>query len=349
MKLERLKANDQPELKLNVLQLKMKEQVSQKVKEKVYDFETVNCAVCNSAEKELIGEKDRYGLYFPVNVCRDCGLVYTSPRMTQAAYDAFYNTEYRKLYNGVESATKVFFDNQKKKGQHIFNYLSAHQLLKEDTKFVLEVGCGAGGIIDYFSDQGYEVKGIDLGAEYINYGKEKHGLDLETATLADISTAKKPDLIIYSHILEHILDINQEIELIKKFLKKNTLVYIEVPGVKEIHKNYQSNILRYFQNAHTFHFTLESLVNLMRKHGFELVEGNQFVKSVFMYSGKPQQPKNDYQSVNDYIDQIEKKRHLYPFTINAIKMNTKNMMLSLLDKSGTRKYAKQLREKITGK
>jgi len=349
MILERLENNGKAELKLNVLQKEMKAQVAEKVRTKKYEFEEISCSVCNSSEHSLIGEKDRYGLYFSVNVCRDCGLVYTSPRMTQTAYDEFYNTEYRKLYNGVASAREGFFEKQKKKGKHIFDFLKDHHLLKSDSKYVLEVGCGAGGIIDYFRDHNFIVKGIDLGDEYINYGKEKHGLDLETATLADISNEKKPDIIIYSHILEHILDVNKEIELIKKFIKKNTLVYIEVPGIKEIHKNYEANILKYFQNAHTFHFTLESLVNLMSKHGFELVEGNQFVKSIFKYTGVSKNITNDYLPVVEYIKRIEKKRILYPFTINAIRYNAKLKVLGLLDKTGTRKLARQLKEKIKGK
>ena len=97
MVLERLKNDGIAELKLNALQQKMKEQVSQKVKEKSYTFEEVNCSICNSSKKELLGEKDRYGLYFPVNVCCDCGLVYTSPRMTQTSYNEFYNTEPLRL------------------------------------------------------------------------------------------------------------------------------------------------------------------------------------------------------------------------------------------------------------
>jgi len=349
MILKRLKNDGVPELNLNALQQKMKQQVTEKVRKKTYKFEEINCSICNSSKKELLGEKDRYGLYFSVNICIDCGLVYTSPRMTQAAYNEFYNTEYRKLYVGMATAGANFFENQKKKGKHIFNYFRDHQLLNENVKYVLEVGCGAGGIIDYFKDKGYQVKGIDLGEEYINYGKKEYGLNLETATLADISNEEKPDIIIYSHIMEHILDVNKEIELIKLFTKKNTLVYIEVPSIKEIHKNYEANILRYLQNAHTFHFTLESLVNLMGKHGFELVEGNQFVKSIFKYTGVSKNYTNDYSSVVNYIKQTEKKRFLYPFTMHAIRENSKLKILSFLDKTDTRRLAKNLKEKIKGK
>jgi len=347
--LKRLKNDGVAELNLNALQQKMKQQVTEKVKKKTYKFEEINCLICNSSEKKLLGEKDRYGLYLSVNICCNCGLTYTSPRMTQTAYNEFYNTEYRKLYIGTENPKEDFFEDQKKKGEHIFNYFKNHQLLNNDTKYVLEVGCGAGGIIDYFRDKGFQVKGIDLGEKYVNYGKSEHGLDLETATLADISNKKKPDIIIYSHVLEHILDINKEIKLITQFLKKNTLVYIEVPSIKEIHKNYESNILRYLQNAHTFHFTLESLVNLMSKHGFELVEGNQFVKSIFKYTGVFKNYTNDYSSVVNYINQTEKKRFLYPFSIHAIGENAKQKVLSFLDKTDTRSLAKNLKEKLKGK
>ena len=49
-------------------------------------------------------------------------------------------------------------------------------------------------------------------------------------------------------------------------------------------KQYNKDDEKYFQNAHTFHFTLESLENLMAKHGIELIHGNQFVRSAFRHT-----------------------------------------------------------------
>ena len=65
------------------------------------------------------------------------------------------------------------------------------------------------------------------------------------------------------------------------------------------------NILKYFQNAHTFHFTLESGKNLMANNGFELSHGNQFVMSAFRKTKKDLAVISDYQNTIDCIEKME--------------------------------------------
>ena len=216
MRLKRLKNNGIPELKLNQLQIAMKKQIESNIQEKKYVFENINCPICNLDNSEQLGEKDRYGLCFSTVICKDCGLIYTNPRMTQLSYNEFYNTEYRKLYGGTEKANELFFSRQQAKGKRIHDFLTTDSLINSEKLFVLEVGCGAGGILHYFKNKGNVVKGIDLGKEYINYGREKYNLDLETGTLENLLLKRKPDLIIYSHVLEHILDLETELKLIIK-------------------------------------------------------------------------------------------------------------------------------------
>lgn len=345
MRLKRLKNNRIPEMKLNKLQLDMKKQIESNIEEKIYVFENINCPICKIDHYEKLGEKDRYGLYYTTVICKDCGLIYTNPRMTQDSYNEFYNTEYRKLYGGVEKANDLFFTRQKVKGEKIFNFLKSNALIDSNNLLVLEVGCGAGGILHFFKSKGNTIKGIDLGAEYINYGKETYNLDLEIGTLENLSLSRKPDLIIYSHVLEHILDLENELKLIRKYAHENTIVYIEVPGVKEIHQNYKMNILLYFQNAHVYHFTLTTLKNIMLKNGFTFLNGNEFVMSAF----KLKEPKsninlqNDYIPATSYIDRIEKRRKLYPITPNGFKRNSQNYILKIADIVRVRKILKGLK------
>ena len=345
--LPRIKNNKVPELALNQIQSEMKAKVEKKIEEGIYNFEEVGCPICNTNDAKLIGEKDRYGLYFSTKICTSCGLVYTNPRMTQDSYNNFYNDEYRKLYNGSEKPTTSFFDRQKTKGKKIYDFLHERNIIESDKISVLEVGCGAGGILKYFEEKGATVKGLDLGEEYINYGVKEYGLDLEAGTLSDIKLRNKPDLIIYSHILEHILDVNKEIELINKLSNENTIIYIEVPGIKEIHKNYEMNILKYFQNAHTYHFTLKSLENLMSRGGFELIHGNEFVMTAFKRTSLKPSISNDYESTIAYILKNEKKKNLFIFTKIGAVYTFKKLILLFLDKTKTRSLAKKIKSKIS--
>ncbi len=347
MLLPRLKNDRIPELKLNKLQREMADQISRKVDAGTYQFEEILCPICDSGQKELIGQKDRYGLFFATNICAYCGLVYTSPRMTKESYHHFYNSEYRKLYVAKKTAVQSFFESQKRKGQRIYDFLNKHQLLSDAPLFVFEVGCGAGGILEFFREKGHAVKGIDLGEKYIAYGKRTFGLNPDVGVLSNCKMDKKPDVIIYSHVLEHILDLNDELQTIKENITEHTLIYIEVPGVKEIHKNYESNILRYFQNAHTFHFSLETLANLFAKNGFELIHGNQFVQAVFKYNKNTVIIQSDYSKTKEYILSIEEKKGSYSFTLMRIRKKATKLLLFVLDKTKTRGVVKSIKRWLT--
>ena len=49
---------------------------------------------------------------------------------------------------------------------------------------------------------------------------------------------------------------------------KNGILFIEVPSILELN-DYYFNVKRFYQNAHTFNFTKESLLNLLNKNNFD--------------------------------------------------------------------------------
>ena len=58
-----------PVLKLNLLQLSIKQEVDRLVKIGEYGFESVPCVLCEDSDFKLLSQKDRYGLYMPVVIC----------------------------------------------------------------------------------------------------------------------------------------------------------------------------------------------------------------------------------------------------------------------------------------
>lgn len=315
-----------PSISLNELQIQMRNQVQGKVNSGEYGFESVSCLLCDNSNCEAVTDQDRYGLSFSVQLCKICGLMYTSPRMTAKAYGEFYDNEYRPLYVGKARAGDDFFNEQKRQGQRIYNYLvSSGQDLSKPLR-VLEVGCGAGGILETFRSKGHTVLGLDLGSEYVAFGKENYGLDLRVGFLSTLALDFAPDLIIYSHVMEHILNPLQEMQEIKKHAGENTLVYVEVPGVKNIHKGYEMDIMKYYQNAHSVHFTLTSLSSMMLQCGFGLISGDEYVHSVFSPSKAVFDFENEYVSTRDYLIKTERTRWQYPYTLRALKGRVKRWM-----------------------
>ncbi len=319
---KRYEYDGKPIKHLNSLQIEMKRQVERKIENNIYQFEVIPCCICGSAEFKPLAGKDRYGLYMPVVICERCGLIQTNPRMNQESYNEFYNHEYRKLYTGMETPTDVFFQVQYRKGQEIFNYLQDVQVLPKPVTglFVFEVGCGAGGILQYFRERGCRVKGVDLGEEYLEFGQTKYGLELSVGTIADAQLDEPPDLIIYSHVLEHILTPNEELAQVYRQLSDAGMLYIELPGLKNIIRSGGMDFLRILQNAHTYHFTLTTLENLLRANGFQLVVGDETIKTVFNKSNNYEiETINDYDAVLRYLNKAEILRKLLVVPFYTLK------------------------------
>ena len=319
---------------LNRIQLDFRDRVTDKIQQQKYRFEEVPCGFCGADVGEELAGSDRYGLEFHVKVCRDCGGVYTSPRMNQESYNLFYNEEYRPLYVGAATAGSEFFLGQVKHGEEILQIVQQAQPgFNETSKVVWEVGCGAGGILQVFKSNGHRVLGVDLGEEYLEYGKTHYNLDLRSGTLLGLAKLPTPDLIIYSHVMEHILDLNAELLLLNQLEGPQTLLYIEVPGIKNIHKSYGGDIMTYFQNAHVWHFTLTSLRRVFERHGFELVEGDEFVKAVFKKRNETSTAVNlgsEKDSVIGYVMSVERNRWRYRYSPRFVYYKLKTQLKKLV-------------------
>lgn len=228
----------------------------------------------------------------------------TNPRMTQDSYDYFYDKEYGKLYRNHDKMDEEYFMKRVEYGQGVYNYIKANW--KGDIKDVLEIGCAAGGILYYFDFEGCYVTGCDLGSDYIAYG-QRLGMDLRQCHSKELlNDGKKYDLIILNHVLEHFLNIEQELDVISKLLKEDGVLFVAVPGIKALVSTYSNDFLKYLQNAHVYDFTLGTLEQVMNKYGFELIVGNENINSIFKYTGvKREMEKNYFLDIMSFLYQLE--------------------------------------------
>ncbi len=329
---------------LSAIQRQTRDQIITKIQSKFYRLEKVDCCICGSSDEdfELLSEKDRYGLYHHVVICRNCGLIQNNPRLTPDALNEFYGTEYRPLYSGGQQANDDQFQNAYKRGRSIYTYLVEAGLWEQlpETPYVVEIGCGSGGILKYFQDHGCNVLGVDLNADYLKYGIKHAGLNLLNGNIDTVlekskqSSSQPVNIIIYSHVLEHISDVVEELGKIESVMSPDTLLYIEVPGVKYL-KTYGYDFLRSLQNAHVYYFSLSTLSNLLRKHGFELVAGTEFVRAVYRRSREdsttPVSYINDYRATMRYLRLVETARY---WKYSQAKYNARMRLFDILQTLG---------------
>ena len=237
-------------MKINTDQIEAVKEFNNKITQNAYKIEHVTC-LCNSKNSRNISNNDRYGLWNPVVICRDCGLIYANPRLTLESYNLFYSTdEYRRIYeageiNYIERAKQRFNNGY---GRHIFNEIDPIVKDKKDIR-VMEFGCAAGWNLSHFTNEGYHVTGYDYSPSLIALGRSR-GLNLFVGSFKEITG--EYDVIILSHVIEHFTSLFQDIREIITHLKKGGIVYIEVPDMDKYGKGQ-------LQNAHVYYFTKRTL------------------------------------------------------------------------------------------
>jgi hypothetical protein len=81
--------------------------------------EHVDC-FCGGADDELLGDRDRYGFYYPLVLCRRCGIIRASPRMPKDALGRFYGTTYRDVYGDADASFESRYEPSLEQAREFF-------------------------------------------------------------------------------------------------------------------------------------------------------------------------------------------------------------------------------------
>ena len=237
---------DHPHVKLSEIQNQSLCEFERKVKQKAYKFENVSC-LCGAPGGILVTERDRYCLPVKTYLCTSCGTLRTSPRLDEPSLSTFYEQDYRSIYVGNSQAPDEFFEQQKTHGVSIKDFVWK---ISEPEKIVtvFEVGCGAGGILIPFQNLGCKVFGCDLGSQYLYRGVSE-GLTLEHGDIESLYQYGKADLVILSHVLEHFPKPLEALKKISQGMSDGGYLYVEVPGVFNIHNAYGDPLLFFSKRA----------------------------------------------------------------------------------------------------
>lgn len=287
-------------IRLSQLQLKARNRMLENMKNE-YRFVKVNCE-CGNNDYEVLSEKDRYGLPVRTVICKRCGLVYQNPSLDDESTKDFYSNLYRKLYGS--SSISSYFQLQIKRGIRIRNWV--YEELGYTPRTVIEIGCGAGGILKAFQLSGAKTLGVDFDEDYLEYGSSK-GLHLKFGGVDEV-IPHQADLVILSHVLEHFTNIEMELDVLKNILSLEGYLYVEVPGIFNLKPNLY-DFLFSVQNAHNYYFTLGTLKQILRSYGWKLAHGNENIYSVFKYTENIDYcKKNYYPEIKQYLIYYEKMR-----------------------------------------
>ncbi|MFW6277532.1 MAG: class I SAM-dependent methyltransferase [Prolixibacteraceae bacterium] len=228
------------------------------------DLISRNCPCCDSNDTKVISKKMKDGINLPTVICKKCALVYSNPIPKVETINRFYTEAYNDYYIHIP---KLEIPNRiPSYMEKIIEVIVRH--LPDKNSSILEIGSGNGLLLYYLQKKYKNALGIEPGPN-IKDAISRFGLNaihgfFETYDFGD----KKFDALMMLHVFEHFYDINETLEKCNSLLKKDGLLFFELPN---IHKPYHSLDNYFLRYVHLINYSESSVENMLRKHGFEVV------------------------------------------------------------------------------
>jgi SAM-dependent methyltransferase len=161
-----------------------------------------------------------------------------------------------------------------------FRIRQAQRLLKSDKLKVLDIGSGShSATITKQWLPGCHYTGVDIERNFGNNEADIKAMDAffeMDLTRLDFSAIPDDnyDLIIMSHVIEHLHNGDQVIAGLLPKLKKNGVIYIEFPSARSVNFPSMRETLNFYDDpTHCRIYTVKEVSELLRSKGLEVVSG----------------------------------------------------------------------------
>ncbi len=209
--------------------------------------------------------------------CGGCGLVQVYPQPDTTTLTQYYMEDYRKFLQYGQQVSdpqafprdNLFYFNR---GESIAELLRPH--VTTPNPEMLDVGAGYGHILNSLKQRFPQARknAIEYSEVCVNFLK-KTGVSVASLPMEEVlaGCAEQYDLVILSHVLEHLQDPGKSLALIRRCLKPGGIFYAEVPNIP------RESLLKYpdhhwaprYDEPHITFFSKLTLERLVARAGFQ--------------------------------------------------------------------------------
>lgn len=223
---------------------------------KAPDDSAWRCYLCGGGEAERVARNIDFGL--DVFSCLSCGLTQTD-YVSEADLEAYYRLAYSDDHGRAKSDSYTAFSKSRGLAQRRFIEQASDQKIET----ILDFGAGAGGGVHAFSENAKRLVAFDPDPEM--QGLIKKNSPAQAVSASELFSGAFDgvfDLVIVSHVLEHLPDPRYTLGRLSALLKDEGLLFIEVPHespqiVQDIMAELKTG------TGHLFHFNRVSLKRMV--------------------------------------------------------------------------------------
>lgn len=207
---------------------------------------------------------------FAVVRCTDCGFKFTNPVPDLSDLGNYYKSEDYVSHSSSKKGLINFLYNIVRK-RTLRQKVKLVQRLSKGTK-LLDVGCGTGHFLMAAKAAGFDVLGIEPDEDARRFANEKNNVKALNRD-SFLTLSDQFDVISLWHVLEHLPDLNADIDRLSALLKPDGKLLIAVPNPESNDaKMYGANWAGYDVPRHLYHFSPVVIRDLFNRHGFSCLE-----------------------------------------------------------------------------
>lgn len=231
------------------------------------------CPFCGGTD--LVKTDSKY-LFTSLQRCRNCKLEHRHPKDDKEWLRRFYQTEYAidtHMMTKLPSDAEIvkLKENNFSSLRSYQNYLDA--LFKEDSGIkVVDYGCSWGYNVYKLAKSGNQVVGFEISVPRAEFGKEKLGVAIYSDTEF---LPVENDLVLSSHVIEHLDNINDFISVSCRLLKKDGIFMAFCPNGSDPYKKREPDIWHVSWGAvHPNSLTVEFAQYAFRNNPYLILTGD---------------------------------------------------------------------------
>lgn len=238
--------------------------------------------MCNNSEFEKLFKIGNMKILSPsfknkdsyILSCKKCGHTFVDSDATQEDFNNYYRSDSAHALSYYECYGKEHTDN------YFSDVLNKFKNFITKNSAIIDVASGVGDFSQFLIEHGYKnVTALDISERCCKLLKDKKIPFVLSDTIQfDKTLERKYDAAVLLHSLEHYLDFKAALEGVKKLVKPNGIIYVETPDAQR-YCDVEAVPFTMFTYEHTFHLTQETMKNLGKVCGLNLLDTNSFYKA----------------------------------------------------------------------
>jgi SAM-dependent methyltransferase len=208
---------------------------------------------------------------FKIVVCNNCGFHFTNPIPTIDKIGEYYKSE---DYISHSSTNKGMVNK--------LYQLVRKRTLKQKVKLVmrlgkgkevLDIGAGTGHFLNACKLSGLNTLGLEPDEDARKFAAENFGVNLQPLDQLHKLDNGSKDVITMWHVLEHVYDLQKDVQKISEVLKEDGTLIVAVPNRNSFDaKHYKEFWAAFDLPIHLYHFVPDDIRRLFEKYDMELKE-----------------------------------------------------------------------------